>query len=408
MRNAVFFGLFATIITLAVIAAYSSPESGQTAFPGVNGQIAFSTFRNSEADIYLINPVTLAESKVSLTNEFDYQPSFSPDGQKIAYFSGPLDTGGIHVLNLMTFDIDQITFEGDQFPSWSPDGMQIAFSRFDGSDNDIWIADADGSNPTQVTNDPAEDTEPAWSPDGNSIAFTSDRSGNEDVWVMPVAGGAATRVTNNPGSDREASWSPDGTMIAFASDRGSGDDIYTTAWPVQAGGPAGVGGVNRLTNDPAADNLPAWSPDGTMVAFTSERDAGDREIYVMTSAGANQTRMTISASFDWQPDWGPMPVAPTPTPTASPSGTPFGPPITATPAPGLSGDIDCDGDVDAVDAQKILQDIAALIAEPPCIDLGDVDCDGDEDAVDAQPILQWLAGFPVNLPAGCPDIGTPV
>ena len=154
-------------------------------------------------------------------------------------------------------------------------------------------------------------------------------------------------MTNDPAADTDPAWSPDGNSIAFTSDRSGNEDVWVM--------PVAGGAATRVTNNPGSD----------------------REIYVMTSAGANQTRMTNSASFDWQPDWGPMPVAPTPSPTpiGSPSGTPFGPPITASPAPGLSGDVDCDGDVDAVDSLSILQFVAAL---------------------------------PVALPPGCPHIGTAV
>lgn len=85
-------------------------------------------------------------------------------------------------------------------------------------------------------------------------------------------------------------------MIAFESERTGGSDVYSIR-------PDGSG--ERLTVAPAFAGDPAWSPNGKRTAFTSERDGGDRELYVMNADGSAQTRLTTSAGFDQNPSWSP-------------------------------------------------------------------------------------------------------
>jgi hypothetical protein len=128
------------------------------------------------------------------------------------------------------------------------------------------------------------------------IAFASDRDGNFEIYVMNADGSGVTRLTNNPADDRFPSWSPDGKRIAFTSDRDGNREIYV----MNADG----SGVTRLTNSPAPDGVPSWSPDGKRIAFDSERD-GNREIYVMNADGSGVTRLTNNPSIDGGPSWSP-------------------------------------------------------------------------------------------------------
>jgi Tol biopolymer transport system component/DNA-binding winged helix-turn-helix (wHTH) protein len=104
------------------------------------------------------------------------------------------------------------------------------------------------------------------------------------------------RLTNNPANDQYASWSPDGTKIAFTSNRDGKDEIYV----MDAAG----SNVRRLTHNATTDDHPAWSPDGTKIAFHSDRD-GNLEIYVMAADGSHQTRLTNDSAADAGPAWSP-------------------------------------------------------------------------------------------------------
>jgi len=129
------------------------------------------------------------------------------------------------------------------------------------------------------------------------IAFVHDvYPGNSEIYVMNADGTNQIQLTDSPQNDYHPAWSPDGTKIAFCSPRDGNWEIYA----MHADG----SNQTRLTNNAAVDANPSWSPDGTMIAFNSYRD-GDWEIYVMTPDGSNQTRLTNNAADDDHPSWSP-------------------------------------------------------------------------------------------------------
>jgi Tol biopolymer transport system component len=129
------------------------------------------------------------------------------------------------------------------------------------------------------------------------IAFTSDRDGNYEIYVMDTDGSDQTRLTNNPAEDNHPAWSPDRSKIAFVSKRDGNYEIYV----MNADGT----GQTNLTNNPAWDGNPAWSPDGTKIAFDSYLAPGNRDIYVMNADGTGQTRLTHDPMYADHPTWSP-------------------------------------------------------------------------------------------------------
>jgi TolB protein len=115
---------------------------------------------------------------------------------------------------------------------------------------------------------------------------------------MNADGTGQTNISNNPANDFGPSWSPDGTKIIFASYRDAitNRDLYV----MNADG----SNPTRLTNDPEDETWPSWSPDGTKIAFQSQSEGENEVIYVMNADGSEQTNIS-GGRFGIDPDWGP-------------------------------------------------------------------------------------------------------
>jgi TolB protein len=223
---------------------------------------------------------------------------------KIAFTSN----GFVYTINPDGSGVQQLTPNGfsDAFPAWSPDGAKIVFGRTASPvKSQIYVMNADGTNPIRITNNSFTDKDPAWSPDGTRIAFVSDRDGNDEIYVMNADGSNQTRLTNNNSVDIDPAWSPDGTKIAFSTTRDVPGPLGNfNVFEIYVMGADGSNPI-RLTNNGDFDGDPSWSPDGTKIAFTSQRD-GLPIVYVMNPNGSNQVSLAPSPNLDSKdPEWSP-------------------------------------------------------------------------------------------------------
>ncbi len=130
----------------------------------------------------------------------------------IIFHSDRAGTFDIFVMNADGSGVTQLTnTTGQDFdPFWSPSGQRIAFNRIDGGTFQILVMSADGSEVTQLA---SNGFAKAWSPDGRRIAFVSNRNGNDDVFIMNADGSGVVQLTDNPAVDDPTAWSPDGKQI---------------------------------------------------------------------------------------------------------------------------------------------------------------------------------------------------
>ena len=115
-------------------------------------------------------------------------------------------------------------------PEYSPKGDAVAFMSSRSGSTEIWLSNADGSNPRQLTSMEGPLTaNPRWSPDGTTILFDSRLKGSADLYVVPVQGGSPRPLTDQPSLENEASWSRDGRFIYFGSDRTGRREVWRDA-----------------------------------------------------------------------------------------------------------------------------------------------------------------------------------
>lgn len=169
---------------------------------------------------------------------------------------------------------------------------KIAFTRFalDSPDERIFLINLDATGLTQLTSEAdMRERNPRIAPDGTKIAFArSLAEGQFDIYVMNPDGTGKMNLTNNPADDDAPDWSPDGQFIAFMSIR-DGFDIYV----MNSDG----SGQTRLTEHPGDDMLPVWSPDGSSIAFVSNRD-GDFKWWVMSADGSDERLLSDIEVYD--------------------------------------------------------------------------------------------------------------
>ena len=258
---------------------------GDARSPRLSPDGSLVVYAVSDVDGDQIHVIRNGSTDGVITSEGDnFRPAWSPDGSQIAFSSIREAEPDIWVMASDGADQRQLTDDpaSDWAPAWAPDGSSIAFNSNRSGTFDLYRIDADGTNPTALTSGPADDFDPDWAPDGNTIAFTSNRDGDFRIWLVQAGGGEPTRLETGEGTAYMPSWSPDGSMIAFTTNRTGDFEIYVVS---SSGGEP----RNISRNPGAADGWisPAWAPDGSAILYPSE---GSRpfwtEPYVRQGFGA--------------------------------------------------------------------------------------------------------------------------
>ena len=200
-------------------------------------KVAFVQIQEGSERIFLMNPDGSGAEALTPPDQRTIHPSWSADSRRVAYCTDDdeqppkKNPSQIYSIELATRHVTSLVSGGvNTFPVWSPDGRKLAFRRMLGESNsEVFVANADGSNPINITNNPAFDGWPAWSPDGKRIAFASNRGNqNYQIYTMNPDGSDVRLVAGTEGRGTSPKWSPDGSSIYFTIcyKVGSGTDCH--------------------------------------------------------------------------------------------------------------------------------------------------------------------------------------
>jgi CubicO group peptidase (beta-lactamase class C family) len=226
---------------------------------------------------------------VTRARGFDGMPSWSPDGTSLVWVGNHDGRNDVYAGDLLGSRVIQLTDDAaqDVFARWSPDGTAIAFSSDRDGDHEIYLMAPDGTDVRQLTRNDADDWLSAWSPDGSQIAYVS-AEGRQHVRVMAADGREDRRLAGAVDDPWWPTWSPDGKRIAYES-RGV---IYIV--PVQGGDP-----IRLPIPQIRVTRFPSWAP-GTDIAFSSDGD-----LYATVHDGTNLRRLTETSTRESTPAWSP-------------------------------------------------------------------------------------------------------
>ena len=240
-------------------------------------------------------------------------PTWKPDGSDILYVAtgeghGMHDYEGSRLLivSLPGLETRQIELPpgvlGARSPAWKPDGTQILFvgrsaTSPDIGHNDLYLTNLSDGTTANLTNGSIPFIGmPVWSSDGDRIAITAGIGEEWNLLVLEADGRSAPdTVLSMKRPILNLSWSPDGNRFALQC-------LLEDNFEICVLNADGTGLVN-ISNHPAFDADPAWSPDGTEILFVSDRNGGNQEIFCMAADGSSVTRLTVDEGTDVEPAW---------------------------------------------------------------------------------------------------------
>ena len=212
-------------------------------------------------------------------------PVWSPDGKRMAYVSFEDRTAAVYVQNLSTGERRKVSATPgiNGAPSWSPDGSTLALTLSKDGNPEIYTLDVASGALRRVTHDDAIDTEASWSPDGRSLVMTSDRGGKPQLYLVPAMGGEPQRLTYEGDYNARGVFSPDGRSLAMVH---GGEGGYRIAVM-----DTGSRNIKVLTRG-RLDESPSFAPNGHVILYT-RKDGGRDQLAMIAVDGQGQRNIPI-------------------------------------------------------------------------------------------------------------------
>jgi Tol biopolymer transport system component len=264
-----------------------------------SGLIAFTSDRDGNFEIYVMNPDGSNQTRLTNNAAADEFPAFSNDG-RIAFTSSRDGNAEIYVMNANGSGQTRLTNNPaeDAVPAFSPDGTKVVFASNRDGNHEVYIMNDDGTGQTNLSNNVAADTFPTFNAYGSKIAFTTDRTNpflSYEIWVMDVDGNNQTPLITSHFDQQIPSYSPDGSKIGYTIDGLTGIAVADPD-----------GSHEMIIPFDTLVAFSSFSPDSTKITFQKiEAGVANYEIFVMNRDGANRIRLTSNSAVDCCPSWGP-------------------------------------------------------------------------------------------------------
>jgi TolB protein len=296
-----------------------TPTLTQTAqpltFPSGDGGgvIVFASDRSGgRMDLYLINGDGSGLIQITQTRADELAPSWSPQGDKIAFIRVSGSNLNLYILELedvlqpptedRSIRISSLTLN-EAPPTWSSDGLLLVYSAFVEGNLDLVQIESDGQNEVYITNTNHDEQHPAISPDGKKIIYASNLNGSYDLYLTDFSPNTildlsnAIQITDDPGDELFPSWSPGGDHIIYTSSKNGNKDLYLID----------VYGYTQqqVTSGPADEWMASYSPSGNEFVFSYFNFGSNlNDLYINDFSPVS--RPLIEDQFDnWWSDWMP-------------------------------------------------------------------------------------------------------